>query len=98
MNCQDVIATLRAHEPALRARGVRHAALFGSVARSTATSESDIDSMVEIDLDAIQDVYAYVGLKTYIAGLFVGSVDVINRNGLKAHIRAPAEADAVHAF
>src|ERR1700709_1389230 len=98
MNCQDVIATLRAHEPALRARGVRHASLFGSVARGTASPDSDIDIMVELDLDAIQDVYAYVGLKAYIAGLFAGPVDVIDRDGLKAHVRAPAEADAVNAF
>ena len=98
MNCQDVIATLRAHEPALRARGVRHASLFGSVARGTASPDSDIDIMVEIDPDAVQDIYAYVGLKTYIAGLFVRPVDVINRDGLKPHVRGQAEADSVHAF
>lgn len=63
-----------------------------------ASPDSDIDIMVEIDLDAIGDIYAYVGPKTYIAGLFAGPVDVINRDGLKAHIRLPAEADAVHAF
>ena len=46
----------------------------------------------------VEDVYAYVGLKTYIAGLFVGPVDVIDRDSLKAHIRVPAETDEVHAF
>jgi uncharacterized protein len=30
---EKIVATLRAHEPKLRRRGVRHAALFGSVAR-----------------------------------------------------------------
>jgi predicted nucleotidyltransferase len=98
MNSQDVIATLRDHEPALRARGVRHASLFGSVARGTASSDSDIDIMIEIELAVVHDVYAYAGLKTYIAGLFVGPVDVIDRDSLKAHVRVPAEADEVHAF
>ena len=38
----QVIATLRAHERELRQRGVRHAALFGSVARKQARPASDI--------------------------------------------------------
>ena len=33
MNCQDILARLRENEAALRARGVAHAALFGSRAR-----------------------------------------------------------------
>ncbi|MGB8277454.1 MAG: nucleotidyltransferase domain-containing protein [Methylovirgula sp.] len=98
MNGQDVIATLREYESSLRARGVRHAALFGSLARGTAGPESDIDIMIEIDPEAVQDVYAYVGLKNYIAGLFTGPVDVIDREALKPSVRPPVEADAVYAF
>jgi predicted nucleotidyltransferase len=98
MNSQDIIATLRENEKALRARGVRHAALFGSAARGTAGPESDIDIMIDIDPEAIQDVYAYVGIKNYIAELFSGPVDVIDRAALKPLVRPPAEADAVYAF
>ena len=43
-------------------------------------------------------VYDYVGLKRYIAGLFDESVDVIDRDGLRPHIRRPAEREAVYAF
>lgn len=70
MNSQDVIARLRECEAELRARGVRHAALFGSLARGTATAESDIDIL--LDVDAVSDVYDYVGLKEYVASLFPG--------------------------
>lgn len=98
MNRQDVIAILRQHEQDLRARGVRHAALFGSVARGTAKPDSDIDIMIEIEPEAVRDVYAYVGLKNYIAELFSGPVDVINRAALRPHLRPPAEGDAVYAF
>jgi predicted nucleotidyltransferase len=42
MKTHDVIATLQRHEAALRARGVRHAALFGSVARGDGRTGSDI--------------------------------------------------------
>jgi len=48
MDRQQVIATLRAHEEELRRRGVRHAALFGSVARGEAISTSDIDILIEL--------------------------------------------------
>jgi predicted nucleotidyltransferase len=98
MNSQDVIATLRQNEPALRARGVTHAALFGSLARGDNRPDSDSDIMIEIDLEAVRDVYAYVGLKSYIAGLFKGPVDVVDRAALKPYVRPPAEAEAVHAF
>src|SRR3954447_13373071 len=40
---------LKANEAALRVRGVMHAALFGSRARSDATPDSDADIMIEID-------------------------------------------------
>lgn len=44
-----VIATLRSAEAELRARGVAHAALFGSMARGEQRPDSDIDIMVDID-------------------------------------------------
>jgi predicted nucleotidyltransferase len=98
MNRDAIIARLRASEVELRARGVVHAALFGSRARGDNRPDSDTDIMVEIDPDADMSVYEYVGLKRYIAGLFDGPVDVIDRDGLRPHIRPPAESEAVYAF
>ncbi len=43
-------------------------------------------------------VYEYVGSRRYIAGLFDGPVDVIDREGLRPQIRPPAESEAVYAF
>jgi uncharacterized protein len=73
MNKQDVLDTLRRNEEALRARGIVHAALFGSVARGEADAASDVDIMIELDPDLELDIYAYAGLKTYVAGLFNGA-------------------------
>jgi len=98
MNTQHILDRLRQNERALRERGVTHAALFGSRARGDNRPDSDIDIMIEIEPEAVQDVYAYVGLKNYIAGLFTGPVDVIDRNALKPYVRPPAEGDAVYAF
>jgi len=98
MDRHGIIARLRENETALRARGVTHAALFGSRARGDDWPGSDIDIMIEIAPDAVQDVYAYVGLKSYIAELFAEPVDVVDRAALKPYVRPPAESDAVYAF
>jgi predicted nucleotidyltransferase len=98
MNRENVIATLRAHEPELRHRGVRHAALFGSVARGDATPESDIDILVELEPDAPIGVYEYVAITHYLADLFPVPVDVANRSSLKPRVKPSAERDAVYAF
>ncbi|HST74395.1 MAG TPA: nucleotidyltransferase family protein, partial [Acetobacteraceae bacterium] len=89
---------LRENEAALRARGVAHAALFGSRARGDERSDSDTDIMVELDPAARITLFDYVGLKDYIAGLFDGPVDVVNRDGLKPYVRPAATADAIYAF
>lgn len=98
MDTEDALATLRRHEPALRARGIRHAAVFGSVARGDNRANSDLDILIEFEPGAEGTIYQYVGLKEFIAGLFQGPVDVIDRAGLKSHLLAPAARDAVYAF
>ncbi|MBX9616028.1 MAG: nucleotidyltransferase family protein [Caulobacteraceae bacterium] len=98
MTREAVIATLRAHEAALRQKGVAHAALFGSLARGEAGPDSDIDIMVELDPAAEVDLYDYVGITRFITDIITGKVDVSNRASLKAHVRPAAERDAVHAF
>jgi uncharacterized protein len=94
----DVIARLKAAEPALRARGVRRAAVFGSIARGDDRPGSDIDILVEFEPGSEGSVYQYVTLKEFIAGLFEGPVDVIDRAAIKPHLRAPAARDAIYAF
>jgi predicted nucleotidyltransferase len=98
MNRQEIIAKLRENEAELRARGVTHAVLFGSRARGEVTAGSDTDIMIEIDPNAPVGVYEYVRLKEYIASLFEGSVDVVDREGLKPYIRPAAATDAIYAF
>lgn len=98
MNTENVIATLIEHRDALRARGVRHAALFGSVARGEARPDSDLDILIELDPEAKIDIFDYAGIRRYIAELFANPVDVVDRNSLRPHVRPSAESDAIYAF
>lgn len=43
MNSNQVIAKLRQHAPELKAAGVVHLRVFGSVVRGETSAESDID-------------------------------------------------------
>ncbi|WP_158813637.1 nucleotidyltransferase family protein [Methylocapsa sp. S129] len=98
MNREEVLDRLRQNERALRARGVTHAALFGSLARDEQNTESDIDILVDLDPAIIVTMFDYAGLKDYVAGLFKGTVDVVDREALKPRIRPKAAADAIYAF
>jgi predicted nucleotidyltransferase len=96
MTRQDIIVRLRENAVALRARVVAHAALFGSRARGDERPDSDI--MIEIDPEAPVGVCEYVSIKEYIAGLFEGRVDVVDREGLKPYVRPAVTSDAIYAF
>ena len=98
MKRDEIIAKLREREADLRAQGVAHAALFGSIARGDDHPGSDIDILVEFEPGAEGPIYEYVRLKEFVASLFDGPVDVIDRDALKPHLRAPAARDTLYAF
>ena len=98
MKRDEIIATLKEREADLRSHGVTHAALFGSVARNEQSAESDIDILVDLDPAVVVTMFDYAGVKDYVASLFQGSVDVIDREALKPRVRPRATADAIYAF
>ena len=98
MKRDEIIERLREREADLRAHGVTHAALFGSVARNEHSPESDIDILVDLDPAIVATMFDYAGIKDYVASLFQGSVDVIDREALKPRLRPHATVDAIYAF
>ncbi len=95
MKRDEIIRTLKEREADLRAHGVRHAALFGS---NEQRPDSDIDILVDLDPAIVATMFDYAGLKDFVASLFPGSVDVIDREALKPRLRPHAAADAIYAF
>jgi predicted nucleotidyltransferase len=49
MTRDEIIARIRAQEPAIRAEGVAHLAIFGSRARGEHRPDSDLDVLIEIE-------------------------------------------------
>jgi len=98
MDRDQIIERLKEREADLRAQGVTHAALFGSVARGEQRPDSDIDIVVDLDPEIVRTVFDYAGVKDFIADLFEGQVDVVHRDGLKHFVRPRATADAIYAF
>jgi predicted nucleotidyltransferase len=77
---------------------VRHAALFGSLARGNSKRTSDVDILIEPDPRAPVGLFEYVGITQYLADLFPVRIDVANRSSLKPLVRPTIERDALDAF
>jgi predicted nucleotidyltransferase len=74
---EEVIATLRAHEAELRAAGIRHLAVFGSVARGDAEADSDVDLVAELDRSQPVSLESFFDLEERLTGLLGRKVDLL---------------------
>lgn len=96
---ETVIDALRAHKGILNARGVVHAAVFGSTAREEQGIKSDIDVLLDLDETHKINVFDYVALKDQIKDILGGGrVDVVTRAGLKKSLKDRVEKESVNAF
>ena len=80
MNSAEILDVLRRWESEFRAKGVRHAGLFGSTVRGQAGPDSDIDIMIDLDPDLALGIWEYAGIKLFIEDMFEGPVDVVARS------------------
>jgi predicted nucleotidyltransferase len=94
MRLQEVLDTLKAHRSDLDRLGVADLALFGSVVREEAGSDSDLDVLVDFHVPATFD--GYMDLKFFLEDLFGREVDLVTRKALREKMRASIEHEAVH--
>jgi hypothetical protein len=98
MNCEQVLATLRAHEPTLKAVGVVHLSLFGSTARGDRRPDSDVDLLAAFDRTRRISLLDVAGIEIQLSELLRQPVDLIEEGTLKPRVRRTVEAEAVRAF
>src|ERR671919_2709843 len=91
-----IVATLRAHADDLRRRGVAHASVFGSAARGTDRSDSDVDIMVELEPEV--GILAFSEIRLHLSDLLGRRVDLVTPGGLQPFARPSALRDAVRVF
>lgn len=98
MKRDEVIATLRAHEPELRAAGVVRLSLFGSTVRDDARADSDVDLLAAFDDSRKLSLLDMIGIENRLADLLGQPVDLIEEETLRPRARQSVSREAVRAF
>ncbi len=92
-----ILQKLRAHQSALEEYGIEHLALFGSVARGEANSDSDIDLLVRFR-SGIKIGLAIVRIKSHLEEILGKDVDLLHAPVTNARLKANIMPDLVYAF
>lgn len=98
----QVLRRLKALEPELRAEGVRHVSVFGSVARGEDTLASDVDLALELAPDAVPTGFQFVTyvdrLKRRLAAALSRNVDIVILPARRRELQDALSRDAIPAF
>jgi len=98
MDRGSIIRALQRSEPELRAEGITHLILFGSMARGDQSQHSDIDLMAEFEPSRRRTLITMVRLENRLSDLLGTKVDLSSAQTMKDSVRARAMREAIHAF
>jgi predicted nucleotidyltransferase len=98
MDKERILAILRDHAPELKAAGVVHLRVFGSVARGDETAASDVDLLAEFDTSKPLTLVTVGGLEGRLSDLLGVTVDLSSLRWLREPVRRQALEEAVVAF
>jgi uncharacterized protein len=98
MDKMQVIVRLREHEQELRAAGILHLRVFGSVARGEASSESDVDLLADFDQSRTFTLLSMSRLENRLAQLLGAKVDLSSAEWMREPVRERALSEALLAF
>jgi predicted nucleotidyltransferase len=94
----EVIRLLRSNRAELEKIGIRHAEIFGSVARGEDLPDSDVDILVDLDPAIVRDLFAYSRVQRTLQDLVGRRVDIARRGRTRPELDAELNRDAVHAY
>jgi uncharacterized protein len=98
MDKDRIIVILREHAPELRAAGLVHLRVFGSVARGEATPQSDVDLLADFDRSKRLTLLTVGSLERRLGDLLGLKVDLSAAEWMKEPVRRQALREAVIAF
>ena len=94
MEREKVLLVLRSALPELKALGVQSVAVFGSTARDEASTESDVDVLIEFSGKGTFD--RYMDVKFLLEESLGKPVDLVMRGALKPRMRPRVEQEAIY--
>lgn len=94
MERDEILEIISSHRTELDSFCVKSLAIFGSITRGEATSQSDVDILVEFQGKAT--FKQYMKLKLFLQDLLVCYVDLVTPKGLKPRVRPYVEEEAVY--
>lgn len=98
MQRPEIVEKLRAHQAELRAAGIVHLRLHGSVARGEASADSDVDLIADFESGRRLTLLDMVRIENRLHDLLGVNVDLSPSNTLNESVRRRAEREAVVAF
>jgi len=97
MKRDEVLRVLAAHREEFAAMGVRELAIFGSVARDEAATDSDVDVLVDYLPGTKLSYFRLFDLQERLEELLGAKVDLVTKGGLRRELRAGILAEAIRA-
>ncbi len=91
---EKVFSILSGHKMDLIQRGVKDIAIFGSVARGTASAVSDVDILVEFDQPI--GLFEFIRLKMLLEKWIEKSVDLVTADALHPALRQRILDEAIY--
>jgi len=94
----EALSVLRGLKQELRAQGLAHIYLFGSVARDEATASSDVDVAFELSPGATFDAFDQGRILMDLSEALGAPIDLIERRVLSSRMAQAVEGDMIQIF
>lgn len=95
MKRKDALQILSQHKKDLARFKVKSLAIFGSVARDQARSDSDIDLLVEFEVPV--SIFEFLDLRDYLVAILGVPVDLATESALKRQLKDQILKEAIRA-
>jgi hypothetical protein len=95
---EEMVLRIRAEEPELRRRGIRHLAVFGSVARGDDRPDSDVDIAVDIEPGHPFSLIRMEDTRLLLEDALGRAVDLGEIETFRPQVRQAFERDQVQVF